>query len=70
MSFFPWLIALLLMALVAELVVVGPRAVRSIVRGEGIRISPASARLLLVLVGLQITLVIGWAIFFRPLVGV
>ncbi|HWH23516.1 MAG TPA: hypothetical protein VNW68_01345 [Candidatus Limnocylindria bacterium] len=65
MSFFPWLIVLLLMALIAELVVVGPRAIRAIRRGEGVRIEPASARLLLALVVIQVVLVIGWALLVR-----
>ena len=65
MSLFPWLILLLLMALVAELVVVGPRALRSVVRGEGFRVAPASARVLLVLVLIQITLVAIWALVFK-----
>ena len=65
MSFFPWLILLLLMALLAELVIVGPRAVRSIVRGEGVRVTPGSARAVLLLVVLQIVLVVAWLLFFR-----
>ncbi|MDP8905558.1 MAG: hypothetical protein M3N29_09670 [Chloroflexota bacterium] len=62
MSLFPWLVVLLLMALVAELIVVGPRAILSAVRGEGFRVTPASARALLLLVGLQVAIVIGWAL--------
>jgi hypothetical protein len=66
MTFFPWLIVLLLMALIAELAIVGPRALRSIIRGEGIHVTPASARAVLLLVLLQLALVIGWLLFFRP----
>lgn len=62
MSLFPWLVVLLLMAVVAELVIVGPRAIRSMLRGEGMRVSPASVRALVVLIGLQLALVIGWAL--------
>jgi hypothetical protein len=65
MSFFPWLIALLLMALIAELLIVGPRAVRSLMRGEGLHVEPASLRALLVLVVVQIVLVVAWAVYFR-----
>ncbi|HUG48691.1 MAG TPA: hypothetical protein VMP67_09785 [Candidatus Limnocylindria bacterium] len=65
MTFFPWLILLLLMALLAELVIVGPRALRSIRRGEGMRVSPGSARAVLLLVVLQVALVATWLIFFR-----
>jgi hypothetical protein len=64
-SFFPLLVVLLLMALVAELVVVGPRLARSVVRGEGFRVSPASARVLLLLVLVQIALVLVWAVLLR-----
>ena len=66
MTFFPWLILLLLMALLAELVIVGPRAVRSIMRGEGVHVTPASAKAVLLLVLLQIGLVTAWLLFFRP----
>lgn len=66
MSFFPWLILLLLMALLAELVIVGPRALRSIMRGEGVRVAPGSAKAVLLLVVLQIVLVVAWLLFFRP----
>jgi hypothetical protein len=65
MSIFPWLIVLLLMALIAELLIVGPRAVRSLARGAGLHVEPASLRMLLVLVVAQIVLVVAWAIFFR-----
>lgn len=65
MSVFPLLVLLLLMALIAELVVVGPQAVRSIARGEGFHVKPASARALLVLVGLQIAIVLAWALLSR-----
>jgi hypothetical protein len=64
-SVFPLLIVLLLMALLAELVVAGPRAVRSVMRGEGFRVPPASARLLLLLVAVQIVLVVAWAVLLR-----
>lgn len=66
MSFFPWLILLLLMALLAELVIVGPRALRSIMRGEGVHVTPASAKAVLLLVVLQIGLVTAWLLFLRP----
>lgn len=66
MSFFPWLILLLLMALLAEIVIVGPRALRSIMRGEGVHVTPASAKAVLLLVVLQIGLVTAWLLFLRP----
>jgi hypothetical protein len=69
MTIFPWLILLLLMTLIAELVIVGPRAVRSIMHGEAVRIEPVPARLLLLLVGGQILLVLGWALLFKQQPG-
>lgn len=65
MSVFPFLIVLLLMTVVAELVVVGPRLVRSVVRGKGFRASTASARVLFVLVLAQTVLVVAWAVLMR-----
>ena len=65
MSVFPLLLLLLLMALIAELIVVGPRVVRSVLRGEGLRISPASTRLLIVLVLVQLALVVTWFLLLR-----
>lgn len=65
MSVFPLLVVLLLMTLLAELVVVGPRLIRSAVRGEGFRVAPASARLLLALVAAQVVLVVAWALLLR-----
>jgi hypothetical protein len=64
-SVFPLLIVLLLMVLLAELLVIGPRAMRSAMRGEGLRISPASTRLLLVLVVVQVGLVVAWFVLLR-----
>jgi len=64
-SLFPLLIVVLLMALVAELLVVGPRLVRSAVRGQGLRFSPASARVLLLLVVVQVAVVVAWAVLLR-----
>lgn len=64
MTIFPWLLVLLLMALIAELVIVGPRAFRAIVRGERIQVTPASARAVLLLVLFQIGLVAAWLIIF------
>jgi hypothetical protein len=64
-SVFPLLVVLLLMALIAELLVVGPRAVRSVMRNEGFRVPPASARVLLLLVAVQIVLVVAWVVLLR-----
>ncbi len=68
-TIFPWLILLLLMALIAELIIVGPRAIRSLVRGEGLHFEPASLRALLALVVAQIVLVVVWAFLFRQAQG-
>ena len=65
MSLFPWLIIVLLMVLIAELAIVGPRALRSIRRGEGFHVTPASARAVLLLVLVQIGLVIVWVALFK-----
>ncbi len=65
MSVFPLLIVFLLMTLIAELVVIGPRALRSALRGEEVKIQAASARALLVLLSAQILLVVGWALLLR-----
>ncbi|MDQ3937264.1 MAG: hypothetical protein M3253_01130 [Chloroflexota bacterium] len=66
MTFFPWLVLLLLMALVAELLIVGPRAIRLLLRGEPVQVRPASARAVLALIVLQLVLVVVWAVFFGP----
>jgi hypothetical protein len=64
-TLFPWLLVLLLMALIAELIIVGPRATRSLMRGEGMHFEPASLKMLLALVIVQIVLVVIWVLLLR-----
>ena len=65
MVLFPWLFLILILALVAELLIVLPTAIRSLWAEHHIRLSRPSTRIVAALTLLELLLVLVWGLFLR-----
>lgn len=63
---FPWLVGILILALLAELVLLGAESLTGSIRERRRRLVRPSRRAILALTIVEIVLVLVWGLFLRP----